>query len=331
MRRLALASLFAVALLGMVARPSAATYSFTASGIWHSSDGLLSGPWTAHFDVAGFDLTGTMDVIGLPGIAQGNISGSWDLDNIGFGVMFLNQEVLTFTGGLQGNQLVGTFDTGDILGDWSGSLADLSFSADPIESIVGTTIPTLVLNQISGQLGDIVNLIAKLYTLGAPIISTDNIINFDSLLTPILAKLDGTPDCNVNPTINASALFKFLPLGCSGSACTQVQAIIQSLTNSTTIPDGAALYTCKVQIAAQAATGVYQMVISALRAIDVNNLSLPVTSIAGSIIAKVKGWFGGCHCSIAETSGWLPLPSLVAPLALMVLRRRARVRTAPRS
>jgi hypothetical protein len=324
MKRLVLLALF-VGVVAFTPRPAAASYSLTASGTWHSNDGVFYGPWTATFDVAGYDLSGTLNIVGLPvpdGLLQGNIVGSWDLSHIGFGVMFLDQELATFTGGLQGADLTGAFETGDIIGQWSGSLSSLSFSDHPIEQIISSTLPTLALSQVSGTIGSVVTLLAKLYTLGAPILSTDNIINFDSLVTQILAKADGTPNCSVNSGINADAIFQFLPQGCQGSACNQVRAIISSLSGEG-LPDGVALYSCKVKILASAASGIYQMVVSALQAIDINNVPLPITSLAGEIVAKVKSIFG-CSCSIAETAGWLPLPSIMAPFALILLRRRAR-------
>src|ERR1043166_2107200 len=247
----------------------ATSYSLTASGPWTSDDGLLSGTWQAHFDVAGFDLSGTLNIVGLADVGEGNIAGSWDLQHLGFGVMFLNQEVATFTGGLQGDHLAGTFETGQIVGHWSGALSSLKLTTQPIVPIIDATIPTLLLSHISGNLGDLVSLGATLYTLGAPIVSVENIINFDSLSTPILALANGAPACTVNPAINkADTLFQFLPLGCKGSACTQVRALVQSFTNVDAIADGTRLYTCRVQILKQAATGIYQLVADALSAID---------------------------------------------------------------
>jgi hypothetical protein len=189
-----------------------------------------------------------------------------------------------------------------------------------------------LLNHTCGNLGDIVNLVATLYTVGAPIAGIENTIDFDAFATPILALANGSPDCSVNPAINKlDTIFEFLPKGCSGSACKQVRAVVKSLSNLDAIANGASLYTCKVKIAQDAASGIYQLVAKAIKAIDTNNFQLPLSAISGEIGAKLpffKQIFAkhGCHCSTVATAGPLPLSSLLLPLALIALRRRARDR-----
>ena len=339
MRRLfTLAGLFFVGLLSMalVASPAhASSYTLTAHGTWVSNDGLLNGTWDAHFDVAGFDLSGTLNVLGMPGVGSGNIAGAWDLDHLGFGVMFLDKEVAAFTGGLQDGQLGGTFDSGSITGDWTGSLGSLSFTNQPITAITNATIPTLLLSNVGGKLGDLVSLAASLDTLGAPITKVENIINFDNFTTPIAALVNGAPDCVVNPLLKkADTLFEFLPHGCTGLACTQVRAVVQSLTNSDPIPDGATLYTCRVRILTGAATGIYHVFASALKAIDINSIPLPLAAVGGEITAKAATLTqqvkDGCNCAIAAEAGHVPLLSLLAPLLLIALRRREQRRSSAR-
>lgn len=315
--------LLGAALMAPVAPASATTYSFTAEGPWRSNDGLLSGTWRAHFDVAGYDLSGTLDILGLPNVARGNIVGSWDLDHVGFGVVFTDQELMAFNGGLDGDQFVGTFEAGNIQGVWNGLLDRLSITSDPIIPILSSSIPTLLLSRIDGRVGDVVNLGATLYTLGSQIAEMGNVINFDPLTTPILAKADGKPACKVNPLIGkADTVFEFLPAGCSGSACNQVRALVTSLSNLEAITDGALLYNCKVKINKQATSGIYQVVASALAAIGVDSLPQQITSLAGEV--KVRADKLGCHCSTVDTAGPLPLTSLLAPFALLALRRRSR-------
>ena len=337
MRRIAtLVSALALSIMSVVAvsnQASAATpYTLTANGTWISADGLLHGTWQAHFDVAGFDLSGTATILGLPdGIAEGNIAGSWDFDNIGFGIMFLDHELASFTGGLDGDHLIGQFETGDVIGNWSGLLSNLNISNIPIAPILDETLPTLLLNHTSGNVGDIVNLIATLYTVGAPIAGIENTIDFNALVTPILALANGTPDCTVNPGINKlDTIFEFLPKGCSGNTCKQVRAVVRSLSNLEQIANGANLYTCKVKIASDAVSGIYQVIAKAIKAVDVNNFQLPLKAISGEIGAKLpffKQILGKvCHCSTAATAGTLPISSLLVPLALVALRRRARDR-----
>lgn len=328
MRRLALLSALAfVCLVPLSARfqPAFATpYTLTASGVWHSSDGLLDGTWQANFDVAGFDLTGTLNLIGMPGVAEGNLAGTWNLSDIGFGILFLDQELMTFNGALQGLNFVGTFDTGEFTGDWTGSLTSLRLTTAPITPVFSDTIPSLVLGHSSGSVGDIVTLVAALHTLGQAIDRIENVLSFDPATTPILSRTNGKPNCSANPVVNpASVLFEFLPQGCSGTACNQVRAVIDSLQDLGPLLDGVSLFTCKVGINPGTAAGVYNIVVSALEAFDIEDLLVEFTSVVGQISVKAKeaGAKFGCDCSIMPTSPQVPLASLLAPLAILVLRR----------
>lgn len=316
---IALAGLFAI---GSAATPAqASNYSLSASGPWRSSDGLLSGTWTANFDVAGYDLSGTLDIIGLPGVAEGNIAGSWDAGNLGFGVMFLDQELAAFTGGLVGDKFQGTFEAGDIEGIWTGALSSLRLRIGDVAPIV-SDLPTLVVDKIEGSAGQLKSLVARLHTSGAPIVEIENLLNFDASVSQILATLDGKPDCRANDALDiASAAFQFLPLGCSGSTCKQVRAIVETLDP---IVDGAQLFSCKVRINKTTPNGIYQVVAQALRAVDIDDISLPIKTIAGDILVKQKTMFGlgDCHCRTIEEAGTLPLASLIAPLLLLAARRR---------
>lgn len=300
-------------------------YSITASGTWRSNDGLLSGPWTAHFNVAGFDLSGTLDIIGLPGVASANIAGSWDLDDIGFGVLFLDQEVATFDGGLEGNEFVGNFEAGDIDGIWSGALDSLSLSSSPITPILEGDLPTVLLDRISGNAGDLKYLGAKLHTFGKQIVQIESLLNFDANIAQILPRLDGKPDCLVNAAIDkADTIFQFLPKGCAGKTCTQVRSVVRSVSNLAAIADGAQLFTCKVRIGKTVESGIYQVVAQAVSAVDTSLRRLPFETMAGEIAVKAKSvlGLGDCHCRTVDEAGTLPLASLLAPLLLLVARRR---------
>ncbi len=64
-------------------------------------------------------------------------------------------------------------------------------------------------------------------------------------------------DCEVNPGIaKDSSIFSFLPFGCSpGIDCLGVGTLVLSIDNTDVIPSGSVLYTCRMQIAADAALG----------------------------------------------------------------------------
>ncbi len=70
---------------------------------------------------------------------------------------------------------------------------------------------------------------------------------------PIAAKANGRPDCTVNLDINKGATsFGFLPVNCSGAACTTVRAIVISFDDSNPIADGSVLFTCSLNVDASA-------------------------------------------------------------------------------
>ena len=62
--------------------------------------------------------------------------------------------------------------------------------------------------------------------------------------------------CVVNGDLNkGGTAFAFQPSGCEGDACTGVRALVLSLSNVDPIPSDSVLYTCRVQIASDAAGG----------------------------------------------------------------------------
>jgi hypothetical protein len=328
LRRFAVLSALVFCLVPLSARfnPAfASPYTLTASGVWQSNDGLFNGTWQAHFDVAGYDLSGTMNLIGMPGIAEGNLAGTWDLQDIGFGIMFVDEELISFDGALQGLELVGNFDTGDVSGIWSGLLTEVRLTTEPLIPIFDDTIPTLLLGHNSGSAGDIVTLVAKLHTVGQAIERIENVLSFDPMTTPILSRSNGQPNCTVNPIVGtANALFQFLPEGCSGNGCNQVRAVVDSLSNLGSLLDSAAVFTCKVRIGDGTAAGIYNIVASALEAFDEDDLLIEFASVIGQISVKAKEAskkLFGCDCSIMPTSPSVPLSSLLAPLAVLLVRQ----------
>jgi hypothetical protein len=73
------------------------------------------------------------------------------------------------------------------------------------------------------------------------------------------------PDCSVNPAISkGGTAFSFRPPGCSyeQGSCTGIRALVLALDNADPIPDGSDLYTCVVNIAADAANGDYALTAS---------------------------------------------------------------------
>lgn len=102
------------------------------------------------------------------------------------------------------------------------------------------------------------NFSVTLGTAGLPVIGTLNEIEFDPT-TPIAVAPSGKPDCMVNSDLGKDVSdFTFLPSGCvPGANCSRVRALVVGFNDNPfgSIPDGALLYSCNVQIAPSATTG----------------------------------------------------------------------------
>ena len=122
--------------------------------------------------------------------------------------------------------------------------------------------PAVNVGSASGAPGTPTTFDVTLSTAGAMVAGVQADIAFDSN-TPVAATGAGRPDCTVNPAINKQAtVFAFQPSGCSGTGCTAFRALVLSFSNVDPIPDGAVLYTCKVNIDPAAAPGPYPLLVS---------------------------------------------------------------------
>ena len=122
---------------------------------------------------------------------------------------------------------------------------------------------------------------------GTGVVGTENDITFDGVGTPI-AVVAGHPDCT--GATNKPASFVFYPLGCVGSACTRVRAVLVSQGNITAIPSGATLYTCRVRVPPGTGGGTRPLVASNLVLSDKSGNAVSATKTDGSV--TVPG--GGC-------------------------------------
>ena len=171
-------------------------------------------------------------------------------------------------------------------------------SLPPTETPTGTpelptSTPTLVqptvtpggaairLSTATGSPGDQVTFNAVLDTGGAIVGSAQNDITFDSSNVLIAALQNGTPDCAKNPELtDKNAGFNFRPNGCTGAVCTMVRAfILPTSPPISPIVDGSTLYTCNVNISAEAAPGEYAL--AASRVSLSNPLGTPVAGAVG--------------------------------------------------
>lgn len=120
----------------------------------------------------------------------------------------------------------------------------------------------------TAQSGSTVPVAVTLRTMGAEVVGTQNLVTFAPPLR-IAALPNGAPDCTVSPGIQKGATsFRFWPPECVGQECTSTRAFVLAFDNSSPIPDGSVLYTCRVTVDADAAAGDYPLINSDLGASD---------------------------------------------------------------
>ena len=124
-----------------------------------------------------------------------------------------------------------------------------------------------------------------LHSDGIDIAGTQNDIGFDPE-APIAATERGAPDCSVNPAINkAGTSFAFQPPSCQPArSCTAVRALVLALDNTDPIPDGSALYTCRVAFAADAPAVPHFLACSHAGASDATGYAPPTTCRDGEVL-----------------------------------------------
>jgi hypothetical protein len=145
-------------------------------------------------------------------------------------------------------------------------------------------------DMVSGVTAGTVSFAVSLHTGGASVAGTQNDLFFDMGNTPVNVRDDGTPDCVGNPAIHKDFTdFAFQPFGCSGAACTSMRAIVVSLFNVNPIPDGSVLYTCQVNIAANAASGSYPVTVGNVFAASPTGASVPASGRDGAVIVGNLG------------------------------------------
>jgi MYXO-CTERM domain-containing protein len=104
--------------------------------------------------------------------------------------------------------------------------------------------------------------------------------------TAIAALPNGQPICVVNPDIASrfDTPFVFLPMDCSpGVDCTAMRTLLLRV-GLAPIASGSLLYTCRIDIAADAAAGSYPLTCSNTAASSNEGESFPSTCTSGSIV-----------------------------------------------
>jgi hypothetical protein len=150
--------------------------------------------------------------------------------------------------------------------------------------------PVLHVSTTTGQAGNEVEFVATLETNGNVVAGTQNDLAFDSLRIPVVARLDGDPDCTVNAGLGADSLFGFQPPGCSGVACSGIRALVFG--SPVAIPDGAELYRCTVRIAADAPAATYPLTVSGVVMSNPDGIGFPGASGTNGAVIVSAGVAG---------------------------------------
>ncbi len=113
---------------------------------------------------------------------------------------------------------------------------------------------TIALGTDSAAAGQVASIDVTLSAIGTDVVGTQNDVVFTSDLR-IAAGPNGDPDCAVDAAIGKSLSAAFFPDGCAATDCLGVRAIVFAVDDTEPIPDGSVLYSCNVEVAANAAPG----------------------------------------------------------------------------
>ncbi|HUI26699.1 MAG TPA: cohesin domain-containing protein, partial [Candidatus Kryptonia bacterium] len=194
--------------------------------------------------------------------------------------------------------------------------------------------PVLRVASAHGRPGDSVEVGVSLATAGAGIAGVQNDLIFDPQVFSF-GDTNGRPTCHANSAIHKSGTVFSFPCQSSGG-CDQVRAIVISLDSSDAIADGAVLYTCTIQIAADAAPGHYSLHITETGAGNPSGNRVDISGIDGEIVvdplaaqaaqaaaASSPSTASGCAIDAGQPRrcGWM-----WHTLALLIAVRRRRLR-----
>jgi hypothetical protein len=185
----------------------------------------------------------------------------------------------------------------------------------------------VIVGDATGNAGSTVDVSVTVATEGEMVAGTQNDIGFMPGAA-IAARANGRPDCTVNPAIDKGATtFAFQPPMCGMEgqpACTGVRSLVLSFDNVTPIPDGSVLYTCKVNIAADA-TGTIPLVCTNPGASDPDGGALPADCVDGDVTVggggeptptATTGPGAGTIIHVGSTSGDVGEPDLSIDVSL---------------
>ncbi len=142
--------------------------------------------------------------------------------------------------------------------------------------------PTLDLGAPRGHAGESTQLTAVLHSGGASVAAVQVDLSYDPDAFTVRS-VAGVPDCQVAPGLNRFFFFGFVPVGCA--PCSTLRAVIFTVGDPiTAIPDGSGLFSCRLDINAQAQPGNYPMVPDRLSVSDINGLPLIGSTVSGGVV-----------------------------------------------
>jgi Big-like domain-containing protein len=187
--------------------------------------------------------------------------------------------------------------------------------ATPPPTGVATPVVVLAAGSAAGAPGDHVRFDVTLrFAPGAVVAETENDLHFD-LATAVAANADGAPDCLGNPAITKDGTkFAFQPPGCHPSTdCEGIHAVVVALHDTDSIPNGAVLYTCGVDIAATALLGIHPVTMISPIASSPLGTYLPVVGTDGQIVVT-----GGSDDTPTPTPADTRMPTATPTGAVLV-------------
>jgi len=170
--------------------------------------------------------------------------------------------------------------------------ADLTVSPDPTKVPTSTTPsttptatrtptqtprqPVIQLSSVAGHPGESVVFSATLFTQGLDIAAVQVDIGFDETNIPVAVDR-GLPACEMSPTLGRVPFFSMVSCGIN---CTLLRGLIFTLSSPvTSIPDGAELFSCRIDIPNDALVGDY--VLSPDRVVMSDLAGFPVAAVRG--------------------------------------------------
>lgn len=148
-----------------------------------------------------------------------------------------------------------------------------------------TPNPGAVLLQVAATAGrpnEVVDMTVSLDARGRLISGVEIDIGFDPRAA-IVRRSDGRPDCAADPATGKDVFGGFQPSGCSGGDCTAARLIFLSFANTAPLPDRAALFACRLQIAGDASPGEYALRVTNVGASSPDGIAEDAIGISGTV------------------------------------------------